>query len=68
IGNERPIQIVREVWTSPDLVLTLSVRDQDPRSGEVNYRLEQLRRGDPDPALMRVPADYATTPRPAAKG
>lgn len=64
IGNERPIQIVREVWTSPELVLTLSVRDADPRSGEVNYRLEQVRRGDPDPALMRVPADYAQSPRP----
>lgn len=64
IGNERPIQIVREVWTSPDLVLTLSVRDVDPRSGEVNYRLEQVRRGDPDPASMRVPADYQASPRP----
>lgn len=58
IGNERPIEIVREVWTSPELLLTLATRDFDPRSGEVAYRLQNLRRGEPDPALMRVPADY----------
>lgn len=67
IGNERPIVIAREVWTSPELMLTLLSRDVDPRSGETSYRLSNLRRGEPDAALMRVPADYATTPRaPAA--
>ncbi|RVU49725.1 hypothetical protein [Rubrivivax rivuli] len=64
VGNEKPIQILREVWTSPELMLTLQTRDFDPRSGEVNYRLKNLKRGEPDPALMRVPADYA---RPAPK-
>lgn len=59
VGNEKPIVITREVWSSPDLMVTLSTRDFDPRSGEVNYRLEGLRRGEPDAALMRVPADYA---------
>ena len=58
VGNERPIQIVREVWTSPDLMLTLATRDFDPRSGEQNYRLKDLKRGEPDAALFRVPADY----------
>jgi hypothetical protein len=66
VGNEKPIQIVREVWTAPELMLTVSSRDFDPRSGEVNYRLQNLRRGEPDPALMRVPADYKA--RPGAKG
>lgn len=80
IGNEKPIVIAREVWTSPELMLTLLSRDQDPRSGETSYRLTNLKRGEPDPALMRVPADYATTrrspspplpppaPQPPAKG
>jgi hypothetical protein len=58
VGNEKPIQIVREVWTAPELMLTLSSRDFDPRSGETSYRLKNLRRGEPDAALMRVPADY----------
>ncbi len=72
IGNEKPIVITREVWTSPDLMLTLSSRDVDPRSGEINYRLQNLRRGEPDPALFKVPADYDTgrkrIPRTPASG
>jgi len=62
IGNEKPIQITRDVWTSPELMLTVQSRDFDPRRGEVNYRLVNVRRGEPDPALMRVPADFQTTP------
>ena len=56
-----------------ELMLTLASRDFDPRSGEVNYRLKNLKRGEPDAALMRVPADYTQPTRPpsrapAAKG
>ena len=64
IGNEKPILITREVWTSPELMLTVLSRDTDPRSGEVNYRLQNIKRGEPDAALMKLPADYtAPTPR-----
>lgn len=65
VGNEKPIQITREVWTSPELMLTVQSRDFDPRSGEVNYRLQNLRRGEPDAALFKVPADYGTRPKTA---
>lgn len=58
LGNERPIVITREVWTSPELMLTVHSRDFDPRSAEVVYRLTNLKRGEPDAALMRVPGDY----------
>ena len=70
MGNEKPIQITREVWTAPDLVLTVSSRDFDPRSGEVTYRLKGVRRGEPDASLMRVPADYGQgrAPGPKASG
>jgi hypothetical protein len=71
VGNDKPIVITREVWTSPELILTVQTRDFDPRSGEVSYRLKNLRRAEPDAALMRVPAEYAraggsTTPRAPA--
>lgn len=66
VGNEKPIVIVREVWTAPDLMLTLRSRDFDPRSSEVNYRLQNLKRGEPDAALMRVPGDY-TVRKPAPR-
>ena len=58
VGNEKPIIITREKWSSPDLMLTLSTRDSDPRSGEVSYRLANLKRGEPDATLFKVPADY----------
>lgn len=70
LGNEKPIQIVREVWTSPELMLTVMSRDFDPRQGEEVYRLKNVKRGEPDAALMKVPQDYelrGRTPRaPAA--
>jgi len=68
VGNERPIQIVREVWTAPELLLTVSSRDFDPRSGEVNYRLKNLKRGEPEADLMRVPADYTRHERSGPRG
>jgi hypothetical protein len=75
IGNEKPIVSTREVWTSPELMLTVLTREADPRSGETTYRMTNVRRGEPDPVLMKVPPDYETvrvrTPRaptsPAAR-
>jgi len=67
IGNEKPIVSSREVWRSPELMLTVQSRDADPRSGEQNYRLEKIRRGEPDPALMKPPADFSETPRRSAR-
>lgn len=67
IGNEKPIVSTREVWRSPELMLTVQSRDADPRSGEQNYRLEKIRRGEPDAALMKPPADFSESPRRSAK-
>ena len=58
IGNEKPIVSTREVWRSPELMLTVQSREADPRMGEQNYRLEKIRRGEPDAALMKPPADF----------
>ncbi|MGQ3053981.1 MAG: hypothetical protein ACT6S0_19555 [Roseateles sp.] len=66
IGNEKPIVSTREVWRSPELMLTIQSRDADPRSGEQNYRLEKIRRGEPDPALMKLPADFSQGPKRSA--
>ncbi|WP_457390513.1 hypothetical protein [Roseateles sp. P5_E1] len=67
IGNEKPIVSTREVWRSPELMLTVMSRDADPRMGEQNYRLEKLKRGEPDPALMKPPAEFSESPRRSAK-
>ncbi|MDH0867436.1 hypothetical protein [Mitsuaria sp. GD03876] len=64
IGNEKPIVISREVWTSPDLKVTVSVQTKDPRTGEQNYQLRNIRRTEPDTALMQVPADFTKSGLP----
>ncbi len=65
-GNEKPIVISREVWRSPDLLLTVQSSDFDPRSGETRYRLTNLKRGEPEAGLMQVPADYQRRGVPGA--
>jgi hypothetical protein len=58
IGNEKPIVVVSEVWSSPDLDITVRSRDADPMTGEENYRVQNVARGEPDPQLFRVPQDF----------
>ena len=67
IGNEKPIVSTREVWRSPELMLTVQSREADPRTGEQNYRLEKIKRGEPDAALMKPPADYSEGTRRSAQ-
>jgi hypothetical protein len=64
IGNEKPIIQTREVWTSPELMLTVYSRDFDPRQGETVYRLTNLKRGEPQAALFRVPVGYVVKEMP----
>ena len=58
IGNDRPIVHVQEVWTSPDLHVTVLTKTSDPRSGESTIRLQNIDRSEPDAAFFRAPADY----------
>lgn len=65
IGNEQPIQIVSERWYSPDLKTVVLTKRSDPRTGEHTYRLTNIVRGEPDPSLFQVPADYTVETAPA---
>lgn len=58
IGNDRAIEIVSERWYSPSLQAVLISKHSDPRMGDTVYRLTNIKRAEPDPALFRVPADY----------
>ena len=58
IGNEWPITIVSEEWTSPDLQLLVLTDRKDPRNGDSSYKLQGIQRGDPSPSLFQVPSDY----------
>ena len=58
IGNRNPITVSSETWTSPDLQMLVYHKRSDPRSGEMVYRLEDLKREEPAAALFTVPSDY----------
>jgi hypothetical protein len=58
IGNERPIQITVESWTSPDLHVLVLQKRNDPRFGETVYRLTNIKRDEPDPTLFQVPSNF----------
>ena len=38
--------------------MTVYHKRSDPRSGDVVYRLDKLKRGEPPAALFSVPSDY----------
>lgn len=58
IGNELPINIVSERWYSSELQVVVMTKNSDPRTGENTYRLTNIIRSEPSPALFQVPGDY----------
>jgi hypothetical protein len=61
IGNDRPISIVTEVWTSPELKTIVLSKRNDPRMGEQTFKLTNIQRSEPDPSLFTVPSDFTIT-------
>lgn len=64
IGNERPIEVVDENWTSPELGVTVLTAHSDPRSGTTTYKLTNINRSEPPRSLFEVPADYTLVESP----
>src|SRR5262245_55471134 len=58
IGNDLPITIVSEEWTSLDLAVLVMTHRTDPRTGDSSYRLVNIVRSEPDASLFQVPSDY----------
>jgi hypothetical protein len=58
IGNDKPISIVTEVWTSPDLKTIVYSKRSDPRMGEQTFKLTNVVRAEPDASLFTVPSDF----------
>ena len=64
MGNERPIEINRERWYSPELQIILRSKQSDPRFGETTYEVTKLDRGKPARALFEVSSDYQVRDAP----
>ena len=60
IGNDKPIQVVTERWTSSDLQLPLTTTHTDPMMGTMTTTLTNINRAVPDSSLFQVPSDYKT--------
>jgi hypothetical protein len=58
IGNDRPITIVTEIWTSPELKTIVYSKRTDPRIGEQTFRLTDISRTEPNGSLFVVPGDF----------
>lgn len=59
LGNDRPMEIVTERWFSKELGINVLMKNSDPRQGESTMWTTNIDRSEPDPALFKVPADYA---------
>jgi hypothetical protein len=64
IGNDKPIIIITEVWKSADLKTIVYSKRSDPRMGDSTFRLTNIVRAEPDPALFTVPADFKLVDSP----
>ena len=64
IGNDAPISIVTEVWTSPELQTVAYSKRTDPRMGEQTFQLTNITRSEPDSSLFTVPAGFTVTDGP----
>jgi hypothetical protein len=58
VGNERPIAIVTETWTSPDIEAIVESTTTDPRFGQSTYTLNNLQLKDQPIALFTLPNNY----------
>jgi len=55
IGNQLPIHISSEIWYSPKIAAVVQSTVKDPRIGEISYKLEQVRLGEPNRNLTEPP-------------
>jgi hypothetical protein len=58
MGNDRPIQIVTETWTAPELKLTVLQKTSDPLMGDTTMRVTNLVRSEQPRNLFEIPSDY----------
>jgi len=58
LGNDQPLVLITERWLSPDLCIELKREVDDPQTGVTKTEYKNIQRGEPDPALFRIPGDY----------
>jgi hypothetical protein len=56
----QPVVDVKEDWRSRDLLITMLSKHSDSRFGEIDTRVTNIDRREPDPSLFVVPSDYTS--------
>jgi peptidoglycan hydrolase-like protein with peptidoglycan-binding domain len=57
-GNELPLVVVTENWSSKELGMTMMASTDDPRRGKSTWEVEEFSRTEPDAKLFLPPANY----------
>jgi len=58
IGNDKPISIVTETWTSEAIGAVVESTSDDPRYGKTTYQLTNLQLSEPPRSLFEPPANF----------
>lgn len=66
MGNDRPIDVIDEVWTAQELRLQVLTTHHDPRTGDVETRFTNISRAEPTADLFKIPAGYKIVDIPGA--
>ena len=66
-GDEAAFTALYRRHQAADLNVVVFTRHADPRSGERIYRLENIKREEPNAELFKVPADYALKAAPTPR-
>jgi hypothetical protein len=54
----KEIVVTDQFWYSPDLRINMLIKHSDPRTGAVTMTVTQVKRSEPDPALLEIPDGY----------
>jgi hypothetical protein len=54
----KEIVVTDEFWYSADLRINMLIKHRDPRTGAVTMTVTQVKRSEPDPALLEIPEGY----------
>lgn len=66
MGNDRPFQVMSDIWYSPQLQANVVTRHEDPRTNTETTGLTEISRTEPDPGLFDIPAGYEKVEPPAS--
>jgi hypothetical protein len=57
-GTGKEVVITDDYWYSPALSIYLTIRHDDPRSGEQLVSVTEIHQGEPDANLFALPPEY----------